>query len=157
MLYRGDSVNKSGININEPDDEKFFGAISNYYRTKGLNERANSSDKFFRKTTQPEPKKFVPYKYTQFVPKFNFKQGGMLKYQEGGSTIINQSPIFSSWLYNMLNRDNIAFQKKQLELQNKQLEQQEAQQQTDLISSIMGTAANGLLSLLNKKQATPSE
>lgn len=75
------------------------------------------------------------------------------KHQEGG-TIINQSPIYSAWLYNMLNRDNIAFQNKQLELYKKQLELQETQQQNNFISSIMGTAANGLLSLLNKKQAT---
>jgi hypothetical protein len=49
MLYRGDSVNKNRhiIDINEPDDNKFFESISNYYRSKGLNERAKNSSKFF--------------------------------------------------------------------------------------------------------------
>ena len=52
MLYRGDSVNKSGINYLVGDDKKFFTSIGNYYRSKGLNERANNSDKFFGKYLQ---------------------------------------------------------------------------------------------------------
>ena len=52
MLYRGDSVNKSGINYLVGDDKKFFTSIGNYYRSKGLNERANNSDKFFKRYLQ---------------------------------------------------------------------------------------------------------
>ena len=52
MLYRGDSVNKSGINYLVGDDKKFFTSIGNYYRSKGLNERADNSDKFFKRYLQ---------------------------------------------------------------------------------------------------------
>lgn len=66
MLYRGDSVNKSGININEPDDQKFFKSISDYYRSKGLNTRANSSDEFFNRPV------------SKLLSMFKFKQGGKM-------------------------------------------------------------------------------
>ena len=59
MLYRGDSVNKNQkyINLKEFDDKKFYDSVSNYYRSKGLNERANNSDKFFAdKINRVEPK-----------------------------------------------------------------------------------------------------
>jgi elongation factor P hydroxylase len=66
MLYRGDSVNKSNINITEPDDDKFFNSVHNYYISKGLKERANNSSKFFKS-----------YKTT---PNFNFNNYKDLNY-----------------------------------------------------------------------------
>jgi hypothetical protein len=59
MLYRGDSVNKSGINLLEPNDNKFFKSISDYYRKIGFPERANNSDKFFN-VYKKGGKAFVP-------------------------------------------------------------------------------------------------
>ena len=67
MLYRGDSVNKSGININEPNDQKFFKSVSDYYRSKGLNTRANSSDEFFNRPI------------SKLLSMFKFKQGGQVR------------------------------------------------------------------------------
>ena len=78
MLYRGDSVNKSGININEPNDQKFFKSISDYYRSKGLNTRANSSDEFFNRPV------------SKLLSMFKFKQGGkmnILEFLKKGSGI----------------------------------------------------------------------
>lgn len=87
MLYRGDSVNKNKdiINIMEPDDTIFFNSISNYYKTKGLNERAKNSDNFFSKN------KFIKQSYWNNIPQWNppmqFKKGGMLELLKKGSSI----------------------------------------------------------------------
>lgn len=69
MLYRGDSVNKSGINIYEPNDHKFFKSISNYYRSKGLNTRADNSDKFFNISSK-------------------LKMGGQIRKMEGAGKLL---------------------------------------------------------------------
>lgn len=70
MLYRGDSVNKSNINIAEPDDTKFFNSVHNYYISKGLKERANNSSKFFRSYENSN----------NITPNFNFNNYKDLNY-----------------------------------------------------------------------------
>lgn len=95
MLYRGDSVNKSNININEPDDNKFFDQVHNYYISKGLKERANSSIKFFKKNNNNNRKpiniyfNFNNYKDLNYPFKF-LKEGGkmnILEFLKNGSGI----------------------------------------------------------------------
>ena len=81
MLYRGDSVNENRhiININEPDDNKFFESISNYYKSKGLNERARNSSKFFNNNNQQQTNFQIPMKWEQWEPPMKFKSGGQVR------------------------------------------------------------------------------
>lgn len=44
MLYRGDSI--KGINVNEPNDQKFFNQIHDYYKKAGVAERAKLSNNY---------------------------------------------------------------------------------------------------------------
>ena len=78
MLYRGDSVNKNRhiIDINEPDDNKFFESISNYYKSKGLNERARNSSNFFN---NQQTNFQIPMKWEQWEPPMKFKNGGLIR------------------------------------------------------------------------------
>ena len=93
MLYRGDSVNKNRhiIDINEPDDNKFFESISNYYRSKGLNERAKNSSDFFSNNQQTNFQ--IPMKWEQWEPPMKFKSGGQVRKMQTASGGPIKKPI----------------------------------------------------------------